>query len=259
MSRELENQRPRLVLPLPNGGGEMAFRQIVGRDEPVRFRMGSREGSSDEQPPHWVILNQPYWIAETPVTQQQFRAWTESQAYREVWFPEHKGKKLGDKSPHRNHFHGHDLRPAENLCWWEATGFASWLSGSEAFGLLVDKHGFPQGSCLRLPSEAEWEYACRAGTDTEYWHGDGEAALQQIDWYEGNSGSRTHNVKNTGFLANPFGLYDLHGNVWEWCLDVYQGDWYRNQGTLAESLANREDRSLAKSYGRIVINYAVIK
>jgi len=92
------------------------------------------------------------------------------------------------------------------VSWHEAARFCQWLS---------DKEGLP----YRLPTEAEWEYACRAGTSTAYSFGDDPELLDQHAWYFGNSNESYADIGKK--KPNPWGLYDMHGNVSEWCLDVY--------------------------------------
>ncbi len=93
---------------------------------------------------------------------------------------------------------GEDRRPAVEVSWWTAWLYARWVGG-------------------RLPTEAEWEHACRAGTETVYWSGNEEDDLAQVGWYGRNSGGKLRDVGRRP--ANPWGLHDLHGLVWEWCAD----------------------------------------
>jgi formylglycine-generating enzyme required for sulfatase activity len=101
------------------------------------------------------------------------------------------------------------------VSWTEAQEFCAALTKQDAKK--------PAGWEYTLPTEAEWEYACRAGTQTAYSFGNDSEKLGEYAWFSGNSGNRTHEVG--GKKPNPWGLYDMHGNVWQWCVDgkrVYQ-------------------------------------
>jgi formylglycine-generating enzyme required for sulfatase activity len=191
--------------------------------QPLSFMMGSRDGPSRESPRHRVVIPQPFYLGTFPVTQREFAVWTGSKAYV-TWWAANQHLLLGDRKPHGNYYAGKKHHPAENLSWYEAMGFVAWLNAMA----LLPQH--MKDFRARLPSEAEWEYACRAGTDTEYYSGDGEAALEQIGWYDGNSNSSTHPVGLKP--GNPWGLHDVHGNVMEWCGDVYDSRAYSKRGHL---------------------------
>jgi len=144
---------------------------------------GDQPTMTEEMPVHWVEFEKGFWIARHQVTNAQYERFDAS----------HK-RSLSSRG---------DSHPVVSISWEDARRYCEWLSES----------GLP----VRLPSEAEWECACRAGTGTEYWSGDEEADLARVGWYAGNVGSGTHPVAVKP--ANPFGLHDMHGNVWEWCED----------------------------------------
>lgn len=160
------------------------------------FEMGDPNGDIDE-PLHAVVLTQEFEILKTEVTQGQ---WFEVMKYNPSSFKggEKDRKKLGNNSDH----------PVETVSWNEIQEFIAKLNERK------------DGYRYRLPTEAEWEYAARAGTTTTYFFGDDEALLSEYGWF---SLSQTYPVAQK--KPNSFGLYDMHGNVWEWALDPYSRDY----------------------------------
>jgi formylglycine-generating enzyme required for sulfatase activity len=168
------------------------------------FWMGSGElGMDRENPQHRVTITHDYYLGKYLVSQEQYEQVT---ATNPSWFcAAGKGK---DKVV------GLDTRrfPVEQVSWDDAKEFCAKLSRLT-------------GHNCDLPTEAEWEYACRAGTTTRYSFGDSPNQLKDHAWYDGNSSGRTHEVGTK--LPNAWGLYDMYGNVMEWCADWYEERYYR--------------------------------
>lgn len=179
------------------------------------FRMGSRGNYEDEEPVTRVVIPEPFYLGTVPVTQAQYRTMANACFDELEKIPGNKGASPSDPKG--------DQHPVENVSWDEAMTVGRWLSRSGRLQVAGLAAGWQAG----LPSESMWEYACRAGTETEFWRGDGAAALAEVGWFRGNSGDETHPVGE--LPANRFGLHDMHGNVWEWCADAYDEFGYRTQ------------------------------
>jgi len=177
------------------------------------FTLGSPtnevDRSSIEGPQAVVTLSRGFWMGKYEVTQGDYLAVVGSNP---SYFN-------GDRSgpPDNDQDYGTDLtRPVELVSWNDATNYCARLTTRERAAGRI-----PTNSVYRLPTEAEWEYACRAGTTTRFYYGDdpGYTNLAEYAWYLDNSDLQTHPVGQ--LLPNAWGLYDMAGNVWEWCRDWY--------------------------------------
>ncbi|OPZ26706.1 MAG: Serine/threonine-protein kinase pkn1 [Lentisphaerae bacterium ADurb.BinA184] len=177
--------------------------------QPGRFVRGSDRGYGNEAPKHIVTLSDPFWMARTPVTQEQW---------------------LAVMLANPSYFAG-PRHPVETVSWAEALEFCRRLTERERCA-----NRLPDTAFFRLPTEAEWEYVCRTtpqarggaagegawrhlSESSEYGFGDAPEQLDAYGWYAGNSDGTTHPVGLK--KANPWGIWDLHGNVGEWCMDWY--------------------------------------
>ena len=163
------------------------------RIPPGSFVMGADDGNDSERPAHRIRITRPFYLAKHEITQQQWTA-------------------VMGQSP--GNYRGPSY-PVTNVSWIECVEFAARLTARVK----------PYPIHFRLPTEAEWEYACRAGSSAKWSFGDDSRLLGQFAWYADNSGGAAHPVGQKN--PNAWKLYDMHGNVAEWCQDWFDGHYYR--------------------------------
>ena len=166
------------------------------------FMMGSNGGEADddEKPVHRVRITEPFYMSATEVTQEQY------------------GAVMGEKPWSGQDYAGRSKDAAAT--------YVSWNDAQEFCEKVSEKTGHE----VRLPTEAQWEYACRADSETAYCFGDSEDRLGEYAWYHDNASGAGEKYPHSVAQKKPnaWGLYDMHGNVWEWCRDWYDEDYYEN-------------------------------
>lgn len=192
-----------------------------------RFHMGSPEGvgHSSERPRHAVVLSKAFSMGKTPVTVGEFRAFVRATGYKTeaergggAMVPTPGGRVVAkaDASWASPGFAQTERDPVVGVSWNDAQAFIGWLNAKEGT------------RAYRLPTEAEWEYACRAGGEGAFGFGDDANLLALHAWTDATAGGRTHPVGSK--QANAWGLCDMHGNVWQWCQDWFDEKAYGATG-----------------------------
>jgi formylglycine-generating enzyme required for sulfatase activity len=212
-----------------------------------KFRMGSpnsKPNRKNDEGPQFEVIVSPFWMSKYELTWAEYKRFMDlNRQFKQL---QRKGirqvtgeneidavtapSQLYDPAISFSEGEGNE-QPAATVTQFSAMQYSKWLS------LLTE-------TFYRLPSEAEWEYACRAGTTTAYYFGDDPALLKQHAWYEQNAGEERHPVGK--LQPNPWGLHDMHGNVSEWVLDAYANDAYANRtgrkAVKAEQIIQRSDQ-----------------
>ncbi len=183
-------------MPAPDRGLQVEVTESGSwvKIESGTFRMGTVKGGDiDERPVHDVVITEGFWLGRFPVTNQEYARFMADAG--DVKDPEYWADRRFNQ----------ENQPVVGVNWDEAKRYCEWAGG-------------------RLPTEAEWEYACRAGTQTRYSFGDRETELTAYAWFGENAENQSQGIGLK--KPNPWGLHDMHGNVWEWCSDWFSANFY---------------------------------
>lgn len=251
--RQKINKLKKLVYKGPSPGADWKLPWINLELAPIpagEFQMGSQPGKlmffggekgrrDNEGPVHNVRLSRHFWIGRCPVTIGAYLEFITSKDRDPFikWTPKECPLDKAGKNPSIDEgFWGNMLQPMVEIPWHAANAFCRWLTERER-----KDNRLPDGYAYRLPTEAEWEYSCRAGTYGRYFFGDNEDELEEYAWFARNCEGKTHPVGIK--KPNQWGLFDMYGNVWEWCYDKY--DSY-----TGEALVNPTGPKLGTSFVR---------
>ena len=188
------------------------------------FMMGSNDGGIDTKPAHQVKVD-GFLMDQSEVTQEIY-------------------EKITGTNPSRRKY---PKNPVEQVTWTAAVKFCNARSSKEGLKPCYDTNTwtcdfFANG--YRLPTEAEWEYACRSGSTSQFYYGENPDELRSFAWFEGNSDSKPHPAGQR--KPNPWGLYDMAGNVWEWCNDFYGTKYYRESPASNPRGPNRGEKRVLR-------------
>lgn len=213
----LKNEIGMALILIPPG----EFQQGASDQEVEEFSKLEGRSLASDGPLHRVRLTQPFYIGITEVTQAEYQAVIGSNP--SMFAPTGEfADRVADSDTTKH--------PVENVTWFDAIEFCNALSLREKFTPCYERNGddvtIVSGTGYRLPTEAEWEFVCRAGTETPWSFGGQEAPFEQFAWVAGNGEFRSHPVGQ--LLPNAFKLHDLHGNLWEWCQDVFDPRYYES-------------------------------
>ncbi len=228
------------IVPEPSVPEEKSGMMLI---EGGTFKMGSNNGESNEKPVHEVSVDS-FYMGKYEVTNKEYCEFLNSEGNQKEcickWIilsindnrafeDEYCGIIVGVSSDSFEVKAGYEAHPAVYVTWYGAVAYCNWLSEEEGldkcYGVKGDRRNVDiSKNGYRLPTEAEWEYACLAGADTEYpW---GDEMDEDYCWYANNSAVNHEEVGQK--KPNSYGLYDMNGNVWEWCSDWYNSDYYGN-------------------------------